>query len=76
MIYPDYLDWLDPEKAVEYHGFLWIRGKPGAGKSTIMNFAYTEAIKEQAGIVISFFFNIRGDVLERSTTRIYRSLLF
>lgn len=41
-----------------------------------MNFAYTEATKDKAGTVISFFFNARGDVLERSTTRIYRSLLF
>ena len=76
LTHSDYLDWLDPKKAVEHHGFLWIRGKPGAGKSTIMNFAYTEAIKEKAGTVISFFFNARGDVLERSTTGMYRSLLF
>ncbi|OOQ86960.1 hypothetical protein PEBR_19341 [Penicillium brasilianum] len=72
----DYLDWLDPEKAAEHHGFLWIKGKPGAGKSTIMNFAYTQAMKAKAGTVISFFFNARGDVLERSTAGMYRSLLF
>ncbi|KAJ5160851.1 Pfs NACHT and Ankyrin domain protein [Penicillium canariense] len=76
LTHSDYLDWLDPKKAVEHHGFLWIKGKPGAGKSTIMNFAYTQATKDKAGTVISFFFNARGDVLERSTTGMYRSLLF
>jgi hypothetical protein len=76
LTHSDYLDWLDPEKAVEHHGFLWIKGKPGAGKSTIMNFAYTEATKNKADTVISFFFNARGDSLERSTTGMYRSLLF
>jgi ankyrin repeat protein len=72
----DYLDWLDPEKAAEHHGFLWIKGKPGAGKSTIMNFAYRQAMKAKAGTVISFFFNGRGDFLERTTAGMYRSLLF
>lgn len=27
--------WLDSSKAVDHHGFLWIKGKPGSGKSTI-----------------------------------------
>ncbi|RKK66053.1 hypothetical protein BFJ69_g15745 [Fusarium oxysporum] len=28
--HPDYLEWLDSEKRSQHHGFLWIRGKPGA----------------------------------------------
>ncbi|KAM4066056.1 ankyrin repeats (3 copies) domain-containing protein [Hirsutella rhossiliensis] len=74
--HPDYLDWLDPEKAVDHNGFLWIRGKPGTGKSTIMNFAYKQVAKNKANTVISFFFNARGDDLERSTAGMYLSLLF
>jgi hypothetical protein len=35
-----YLDWLNLDKLEEHHGFLWIKGIPGAGKSTIMKFAY------------------------------------
>ena len=46
------------------------------GSQTIMNSAYTQAIKDKAFSVISFFFNARGDSLERSTTRMYCSLLF
>ncbi|KAI8648292.1 PNP-UDP-1 domain-containing protein [Fusarium keratoplasticum] len=76
LTHTDYLDWVDPTKAVEHHGFLWIKGKPGAGKSTIMNFAYNQATKDTSNRVISFFFSARGSKLERSTTGMYRSLLF
>lgn len=74
---PEYLAWIDSAKLSEHHGFLWLGGKPGAGKSTIMKFAYTR-VKEELitkNAVVSFFFNARGDVLERSTTGMYRSLL-
>ncbi len=72
----DYVDWLDPNQADNHHGFLWIRGNPGTGKSTIMSFTCKEMVKEKERIVISFFFNARGDGLERSTLGMYRSLLF
>ncbi|KAF4502459.1 pfs domain containing protein [Fusarium agapanthi] len=36
---PVYQRWLDRSKLIQHHGFLWIKGKPGAGKSTIMKFA-------------------------------------
>ncbi|KAK6518203.1 hypothetical protein TWF506_005362 [Arthrobotrys conoides] len=74
---PEYEDWLDDTKISEHHGFLWIKGKPGAGKSTIMKFALKnceEAIKDS--IIICFFFNARGEYLEKSTTGMYRSLLY
>ncbi|ENH68893.1 Ankyrin-1 [Fusarium oxysporum f. sp. cubense race 1] len=76
--HPDYLDWLDPEKRPHHHGFLWIRGKPGAGKSIIMKFIYTKRKKTDIpmkAIIISFFFNARGDLLEKSVSGMYRSLL-
>ncbi|KAM3503841.1 hypothetical protein MY10362_003955 [Beauveria mimosiformis] len=75
LAHPDYLDWQDPKQAVKHHGFLWIRGGPGTGKSTIMNFAYKEAMTHKDVVVISFFFNARGESLERSTHGMYRSLL-
>ncbi|KAM3445959.1 hypothetical protein NHJ13734_000136 [Beauveria thailandica] len=76
LTHPDYLNWQDPKQAVKHHGFLWIRGGPGTGKSTIMNFAYKEAMTHKDVVVISFFFNARGESLERSTQGMYRSLLF
>ncbi|KAF5975310.1 Pfs NACHT ankyrin domain-containing protein [Fusarium coicis] len=74
----DYLAWLDSEKRPHRHGFLWIRGKPGAGKSIIMKFIYKKQKKTDIpmkAITISFFFNARGDQLEKSVSGMYRSLL-
>ncbi|KAK4239627.1 hypothetical protein C8A03DRAFT_42779 [Achaetomium macrosporum] len=73
---PEYLDWLDPKKLADHHGFLWLKGKPGTGKSTLMKFALANARKSMRDtIVISFFFNARGADLEKSTAGMYRSLL-
>lgn len=73
-----YLDWLNTDKFDSHGGLLWIKGKPGAGKSTLMNFAFSRArrtLKKKWNIIMSFFFNARGDDLERSTVGLYRSLL-
>ncbi|KAH7143367.1 hypothetical protein DER46DRAFT_456391, partial [Fusarium sp. MPI-SDFR-AT-0072] len=76
--HPDYLNWLDLEKRRNHHGFLWIRGKPGAGKSIIMKFIYTKMKRKdvpRTTLTISFFFNARGELLEKSVSGMYRSLL-
>jgi ankyrin repeat protein len=74
---PEYRDWLDVNKISNHHGFLWIKGKPGTGKSTMMKFAFANAKKiMKETIIVSFFFNARGDHLEKSASGIYRSLLF
>jgi ankyrin repeat protein len=71
-----YIDWLDATKLDEHHGFLWIKGKPGTGKSTLMKFALANAYETMREFtVISFFFNARGAELEKSTIGTYRSLL-
>ncbi|PLN80576.1 hypothetical protein BDW42DRAFT_112082 [Aspergillus taichungensis] len=76
--HPSYETWLDPAKLTEHHGFLWVSGKPGAGKSTIMKFAY-ERMRQKARskntLMASFFFNARGVRLEKSILGLYRSLL-
>ncbi|KAF3808118.1 hypothetical protein GCG54_00012698 [Colletotrichum gloeosporioides] len=72
-----YLDWLDHTKRDTHHGFLWIKGKPGTGKSTLMKFISTNyRNRKQQSTLITFFFNARGEKLEKSTTGMYRSLLF
>ncbi|KAH7061790.1 ankyrin repeat domain-containing protein [Paraphoma chrysanthemicola] len=71
-----YLNWLDTTKVGEHHGFLWIKGKAGTGKSTLMKYALVNACKTMKDhTVLSFFFNARGEDIERSTTGTYRSLL-
>ncbi|KAH7013509.1 hypothetical protein EDB80DRAFT_544994, partial [Ilyonectria destructans] len=71
-----YLNWLDPSQLKEHRGLLWIKGKPGAGKSTLMKFVISKATQTMENVVIvNFFFNARGDDLEKSTIGMYRSLL-
>ncbi|KAF5682797.1 ankyrin protein 3 [Fusarium denticulatum] len=76
--HPDYLEWLDSKKQSHHLGLLWIRGKPGAGKSIIMKFIYTKIKKTDIpmkALTVSFFFNARGGFLEKSVLGMYRSLL-
>ncbi|GIC88875.1 uncharacterized protein Aud_005277 [Aspergillus udagawae] len=76
---PEFQKWLDSRLLHEHNGFLWIKGNPGTGKSTLMKFAFENTKQktlDSGAIVISFFFNARGDELEKSTTGMYRSLLF
>ncbi|KAJ9300227.1 hypothetical protein DTO271G3_2344 [Paecilomyces variotii] len=77
---PEYRDWLDEDKFSQHHGLLWIKGNPGTGKSTIMKFAFANAVRNarketSTPLVISFFFNARGEELEKSVLGMYRSLV-
>lgn len=79
----DYCRWFDAENLEGNDGFFWIKGNPGTGKSITMKFLYQNAQRRLAKaraakekLVISFFFNARGDELEKSTLGLYRSLLF
>ncbi|KIW63271.1 hypothetical protein PV04_10132 [Phialophora macrospora] len=72
----EYLNWLAPELQHEHNGFLWIKGKAGSGKSTILKFILSHVKKTMPGVsIISFFFNARGHDMEKSTIGMYRSLL-
>ena len=64
-----YLEWLQARS-----GLLWIKGKPGAGKSTLMKYALRQEGHDQT-IIASFFFNARGSQLERTPLGLYRSIL-
>ncbi|KAH7038362.1 ankyrin repeat-containing domain protein [Microdochium trichocladiopsis] len=71
----EYEDWLDVAKFQEHHGLFWIKGKPGAGKSTIMKFVLDSFQKKKDRTVISFFFHARGHRMEKSLQGMYQSLL-
>lgn len=67
--------WLDADMQEKHHGLLWIKGNPGAGKSTIMKCAARHASESHTDQrVLSFFFNARGESLE-NTEGMYRALL-
>ncbi|KAF3142747.1 hypothetical protein TWF703_000250 [Orbilia oligospora] len=74
---PEFKNWLDDNQISDHHGFLWIKGKPGTGKSTLMKFAlkHCERTIKKAKF-LSFFFNARGEGLEKTTIGMYRSLLY
>ncbi|KFY30276.1 hypothetical protein V494_08201 [Pseudogymnoascus sp. VKM F-4513 (FW-928)] len=76
---PEYTSWHDVAKQEVHSGFLWIKGNPGTGKSTLMKLLFEEAKRNAQGdsskITLSFFFLARGTVEEKSTTGLYRSLL-
>lgn len=74
----EYRRWQDKSFISEHHGFLWVKGKAGAGKSTLMKYAFNNAEKSRKDneTVISFFFNARGAPIEKSLEGMYRSLLY
>ncbi|KAI3011329.1 hypothetical protein CBS147352_1920 [Aspergillus niger] len=73
---PEFKTWMSGEDLKRHGGFFWIKGKPGAGKSTLMKYLLPKA--KQFGkdtVISSFFFHAQGVDLERSTVGMYRSLL-
>lgn len=66
----------DTGQARLHHGFLWIKGKPGTGKSTLMKSAYAHGLKTHVkDVSVSHFFGTKGSMLHRSAEGMYRSLL-
>jgi len=77
---PQYMDWINGTNADKFHGLLWIKGKPGSGKSTLMKDAVRRAelrYKGTSATTAAFFFNARGaGQLEKTPLGLYRSLLY
>ncbi|KAJ9650855.1 hypothetical protein H2198_009842, partial [Neophaeococcomyces mojaviensis] len=73
-------EWYFGRAVREHNGFLWIKGKPGCGKSTIMKTAleWTRAQVQKEGgdqTTLYYFFNARApSSLEKSSLGLYRSL--
>jgi polynucleotide 5'-kinase involved in rRNA processing len=67
--HPSYTTWLE-----DGSGILWIKGKPGSGKSTLMEFLLRDFEQQalyQESIQLSFFLHGRGTVLQKSRLGIY-----
>jgi hypothetical protein len=68
---PEWLRWRR-----ERSGLLWIKGHPGAGKSTIMKYAMRNIRKRDRDNVVAYFFDARSATeLDKSAEGLYRSLL-
>ena len=66
-----YLEWKNSKPP----GLLWIRGKPGCGKSTLVKHL-VETTKESNSMSSAFFFHSRGTHLQKSPLGLLRSLLY
>ncbi|KAL7933958.1 hypothetical protein V8C35DRAFT_44056 [Trichoderma chlorosporum] len=74
-----YRDWFDGRSRQKSYGLLWLKGKPGAGKSTLMKEAFRQAKLKQTEsnyCTAAFFFNAKGTELEHSCLGLFRSLLY
>lgn len=70
--HPIFLRW-----SKQQHGLLWIKGKPGAGKSTVLKHALevAELAGDRDATLASFFFHGRGAPIQMSVIGLFRSLL-
>ncbi|KAN0066790.1 Ankyrin repeat-containing domain protein [Elaphomyces granulatus] len=69
--------WLRRRDLRSHNGVLWIKGKPGAGKSTLMKYTWLhrqEFFEDHT--IAAYFFNARGDPLEKTIMGMLRSLTY
>jgi polynucleotide 5'-kinase involved in rRNA processing len=66
-----YQAWSTRKDLERSHGILWIKGKPGSGKSTLMRFLAKKTSPYPGSLRLLFFFNPRGTELERSVIGLY-----
>jgi len=74
----EYISWRDPARRHAHNGVLWIKGKAGTGKSTLMRYIHDHAQEHhQDEVDIAFFFNGRSPYqVVKSVEGMYRSILY
>ncbi|KAI6777816.1 uncharacterized protein J7T54_000406 [Emericellopsis cladophorae] len=74
---PEFREWCRRDRLADHHGVLWLKGKPGAGKSTLMKHALHYCQYHFPNhLIAAYFFNARGDALEKSPLGILRSIIY
>lgn len=71
--------WSDEFGHHDGNGLIFLKGKPGSGKSVLMKEAFHQTTLKQRGSAFctaAFFFNLKGDGLEHSLAGLLRSLLY
>lgn len=71
--HPSYKAWASHRRLEESHGLLWIKGKVGSGKSTIIKHIFLHTPSKACRI--AFFFNARGGPEEKSSYGLFKALL-
>ncbi|OAG42284.1 hypothetical protein AYO21_03452 [Fonsecaea monophora] len=70
-----YKAWVNCPDLDQSHGLLWIKGKPGSGKSTLMKYIASEAPRPRGVVRLTFFFNARGGDEERNAQGLFKTFL-
>jgi hypothetical protein len=79
--HPHFQTWYEDGSFTQHCGFLWIRGKPGCGKSTLMKVLFEWACKQKnkdrgRQTIVPYFFNARAPaILEKSSLGLYRTVV-
>ena len=76
-------EWTDKHEAYRQWQYtpnrlLWIKGKPGAGKSVLMKSIVDSRDRAASGdtLILKFFFNTRGAIVEKKPVGLYSALLY
>ncbi|KAF5534766.1 hypothetical protein FNAPI_12275 [Fusarium napiforme] len=77
----NFQDWLNSRNQQRHQGLIWIKGKPGSGKSILMGEAFRRVIRRQEKAsapfqTAAFFFSGKGDELEHSVIGLFRCLVY
>lgn len=75
--HPYYQEWAVWSDTTDHRGILWIRGKPGAGKTTLMKYLFEWTKQNRLEEVsVQYFSNARSSsTLNKSCLGLYRSIL-
>ena len=73
----EFCTWRDRVDLSANNSVLWLKGKPGAGKSTLMKYIFNyckDRFDNQ--LTVAYFFNARGDQLEKTCLGMLRSIVY
>ncbi|KAH8645746.1 hypothetical protein BX600DRAFT_534159, partial [Xylariales sp. PMI_506] len=75
---PEFREWQDPTDLTNHNGVLWIKGKPGTGKSTLMKHTLSRCQSDffSDHTTVAYFFNARGEMLEKTPLGMVRSIVY
>ncbi|GKT42724.1 putative ankyrin repeat protein L93 [Colletotrichum spaethianum] len=74
----EFQQWRNLTSLPTHNGVLWIKGKPGAGKSTLMKHALFRYRNDffRDHLIVAFFFNAQGESLEKTPLGMLRSIVY
>ncbi|GAB1312302.1 Ankyrin repeat-containing domain protein [Madurella fahalii] len=73
----EFRQWRDRTNLPSHNGVLWVKGKPGSGKSTLMKHTLAHCRRAfRNHTVVAYFFNARGVPLEKTPLGMLRSLVW